>query len=394
MAEYTRDHEDDFVDFTTDDNWVQLIWDAAVKLAGDADPFGDVYSRWTTMDGTEIFSQWPLRKSATITEVGGILNIDDNGSLLPWSIGARRGVTYEDADVVLYWSYTHPAIGVASLYLTLWRDEGDFVDIGLNHNTRKVATYKFVGGTPTLLAITADLGSQADVWFRITRVASTKMYQFWYALADPIATPTNWVSLWGPAEIADFGVSDLFYPLANVYCNRTNFNPDVDFYDQIVGSEERFCLDSPECNIIDHSAGTVEFCLDAGLGSTWDLSAFSAVDTGDGGSVKFRAAYGDAPDREFATWIQGGAWLTEAELNTNINDLDGHRYVFLQAQFNSDGTQRPTLMSVTFTGVPVVLVPEFELIRVEIEVPKVQVEVSPELRAEVEVPKITVPIKW
>jgi len=68
--------------------------------------------------------------------------------------------------------------------------------------------------------------------------------------------------------------------------------------------------------------------------------------------VEFQAGYGDSSDLLSATWVNGGTRMSASALDTEVAAaaLDGCRYVFLRAWSNSNGTDQPTLTSVTFTG--------------------------------------------
>jgi len=379
------------------DNNYKVVVDAGVaKLAPDADVFGEVYSEWTRLSGTEMWVAWPTLKTATISESAGLHHWNDNGSAIPWSGGSRRDVSYEDAEVVCYFSFLN-YIGdkVRSNYLHLWRSQGNTVFVCYDHALRNAAAYSVIAGAANPLVI-SFIDAQADIWFRIKRDISgaQQTFQLWYAIVNPIAKyggdPANWISLWGPAVItgATFDKTHLLYPLISVYTNSVGFNPDVDFYDQIAGAEERFWDDSPEFLISDD--GAVDYALDAGAGATFSFTGFSAVVSEPGTStVKFKIGYydGGAPTEGNATW--DGTWRSVAEMDTFLASgaVDGHRYYFLRAQMNSGGADRPTLTSVTFIGAIVEEIPK-KWIEVAVEVENelnVEAALDPEIETEMEI---------
>jgi len=359
----------DFRILSDDGNYKLIIENDILKLAPEGDVFGSVYEDWSEYSGDEIFDNgfWPEKQAAAISESSGRLTSSDGGASA-WAIAARREFSYLDGDVMVKYLDTDSAdtTYVGNVNLIMWLDPSNAA--GITYDCRKasgqhaVKSWQRINQNYTELSATADIGLQAALWFRIKREcsgATPNLFSFYYATSDPVATPSNWIDLHS-GQVRDatfFDENDILYPVVGWYCEASadTYSPDVDFYSQWTTdiSAQRFWDDSPECNIIDSNSGTPEYCLNAGSGGTWLLTGFSAILTEPGtSSVLFMAGCGDSSSRGSATWLNGGAWMTAAEVNTRTaaGELNGHRYVFLNAQFNSDSIDQPTLTSIEFEG--------------------------------------------
>ncbi len=356
-------------DFGPDDgNYKLLFEENMIKLAPEGDVFGNVLdsNHWTELTGTEIIVGWEGKGSASLSETGGILTNIDGGSSA-WAIGARREVTYLDADIVFEWGDNDGAdksygAGHAAF---LWRNVDNFVRISydcraVSGNHRLQAASNINGAWSNLFGPT-DVGLHTRLRMRIKRESSTNTFTFYYATWGGSDWNT-WQEVWSGVvnDPTHFNTLHELYPIEAcriIGAVAETFTPEVDRYFQYTAdiSAQRFWDDSPECDIIDTGAGTPEYCLDAGAGGTWTLTGFSALAFMPGTStIKFKAGWSDSATRASATWINGGTWMTGSELDVQVAAaaLDGHRYVFLKAQFNSDGTDQPILANVTFTGAP------------------------------------------
>lgn len=174
-----------------------------------------------------------------------------------------------------------------------------------------------------------DLGlaNPCPVWLKIERTdyGGTPKVEGFYKLALGDA----WISL-GSRTTYPPGLHRPGYVLGKAI-NIGNINIDIDNFIQESGGV--YWDDSPTCRLID----SADHSIDAGAGKTLTLSAFASNETtGAGSNVKFRISKSDTN-----TWGHGGfsAWLTTAQLNTNMGngDYDGTRYCCLEAQFNSTG---------------------------------------------------------
>jgi len=370
MTDWNRALQADYIDFTTDDNDVKLIWDAAVKLAPEGDEFGSAIDgvNWVDVDDPYGYG-W--RTNGFWTESGDKVwwsRLSPTG----WEGNfLQRQFQYDDADVFIYWSDTCRILTdtTSAIELVLWKDEDNCVriiflprdqygSIDENH----ILVTERVNGVSTA-HYNVDIGAQADLWMRIKRVrgSGTQTFTFYYATADPAATPANWIEAWSGViyDATHFNENHQLYPgpvASNVIANTPKtFHPDVNYYRQWLAdiAAQRFWPDSPQCNIIDSAAGAVEHVADMGMGRIFVGSGFICTKLEPGiSSVKFKAGYGDVPNRISATWISGGTWMTEMELNTQVaaGVLNGHRYLFLKAQFNSDNTVQPALTNIIISG--------------------------------------------
>jgi hypothetical protein len=347
--EWTRDWND--CDFGPDDGNYKLIFENnMIKLAPEGDVFGN------SLDLTH----WQ-KTSGDYIETGGII-ISQSGTGGVDTL--ERQIDYGDADVAVHWSNTYPDLadktygGYPAIYLG--KDPDNWVRILFF--ARKIGTPKcnfdtgkMVNGVFTLLDWTSGVGLQTSVKLRIRRRRSDNYFWVYYDIGS------GWVLTWSGIinHPGYFDTSHYLKPWLSVVrgTNTDDWRPEADHYYQYTGDipAQRFWPDSPECDIIDSSAGTPEYCLDAGSGGTWTLTGCAPMVFLPGTStIKFRAGWSDSATRATATWINSGNWMTYTEIDAQVaaGALDGHRYVFLKAQFNSDGTDQPILTTVTFTGTP------------------------------------------
>ena len=362
MVRYWQD-----CDFGPDDGNYKLIVDGnCIKLAPEGDVFGSIYdsSNWNLMLPGDRFSGHDSYSNAPTVESGGELSPDDNSSSR-WVNPYKRKMGYDDADIVIKISdlaYNSGENYGAYYGLDLFKEQGTLVQIficirGISPGNLWIR--KVINGTFTNLITPFYFGPTVPVWFRIKRLTTigpSNNYFYFYTSYDGI----SWTEQWsGQIRTATyFTENDLLYPIIGIDCEAssdTNVEPKADSYYQYTTdiSAQRFWDDSPECDIIDSSAGTPEYCLDAGTGGTWTLTGCSPIVFLTGtASIKFKAGWSDSPTRATATWINSDNWMTPAELDAQVagGALDGHRYVFLKAQFNSDGPDQPVLGPVTFTG--------------------------------------------
>jgi hypothetical protein len=111
--------------------------------------------------------------------------------------------------------------------------------------------------------------------------------------------------------------------------------------------------DSPEADIVDsvNIGGGESYAFDAAVEKAWVLTGASSVEDGDGGSNKWKVGFSDNADGTGVTW--DAAWRTIVEVNTNAanGDYNGHRYLYVKWQGNSDSTQNVNVTSFTISGV-------------------------------------------
>jgi len=126
----------------------------------------------------------------------------------------------------------------------------------------------------------------------------------------------------------------------------------VDVNEVLVDGSNYYWSDSPEADIVDsaHTGVGESYAYDAGVDNAWSLTGASSVEDGDGGTNKWKVGFSDAADGTGITW--DAAWRTIAEVNTNAGngDYDGHRYLYVKWQGNSDGTQNVNATSFTISG--------------------------------------------
>jgi hypothetical protein len=110
--------------------------------------------------------------------------------------------------------------------------------------------------------------------------------------------------------------------------------------------------DSPEIYVI--NAPGDEFAFDAGAGNIWALvSAASVLSEPGTSTVKFKVGVSDTGLLTDVTWIDA-LWQTIAQVSANAAAglYNGHRYIHVKTQFNSAGSDQPTLTSFSITGIP------------------------------------------
>ena len=96
----------------------------------------------------------------------------------------------------------------------------------------------------------------------------------------------------------------------------------------------------------------VSWALDAGEGKAWKLRDAECEKTEPGSSsVKFKVGVSDTGVHYEAAW-KDEKWQTIEQVcaNAAVGTYDGHRYIHVKAQFNSDGTDQPTLRSFRIHG--------------------------------------------
>ncbi len=358
-------------DFAAEDGNHKLIIERNVlKLAPEGDEFGCALDTdfWEELDGSSVISTWEGKGKASLAESGGSLTNTDGGAR-PWVLTARRKVAYSNADIAVEWSRTdgaHKHYG-SGFALFLWKDIKNYVRISYGcravRGNHRIGVVKMIDNKWTTLLDSPGIGLYRKMRLRIRRDASAGRFVFSYATwSSDTGSWNDWQHAWS-GTISDsrhFSSSHELYPV--IACrkeggNSETFVPKVNRYYQheLDIPAQRFWPDSPQCNIIDSGAGRPDYCLDAGVNRVLKLTRFCAVVAEPGGSsVEFMAASGDSPERASTIWINNGKWMSARELGrlTAAGALDGRRYVFLKARFNSDGTAQPTLTSVSFTGTP------------------------------------------
>jgi hypothetical protein len=163
--------------------------------------------------------------------------------------------------------------------------------------------------------------------------------------------------LHGPVNIYDatyFTENHLLYADISTIASGTGagFTPEYSYYRQWTGdiAAQRFWPDSPTIYVIDN--GAVEWAFDATSGCVWGLTGAACTKTEPGTStVKFKVGFSDTGLLADVTWVDG-AWQTIAQVNANAAAglYDGHRYLHVQAQFNSDSTDQPDLTDFSILG--------------------------------------------
>ncbi len=361
MADYTRNLPADAVNFTTVDNNAKSEAGAGppmVQVAPEGDEFGAALDgNWVEITGTEINAAWSGKSTASIAEGGNKLNWTDGA--VPWCVGERRNIAYKDCDLEIEFDPTNAAVVVGKVSLlifAMWKDEGNFVRITYmprrNVVNQKIDVYKYINSAATLLAEFL-VGTQDPVKLRIKRVAATNTFTLYYDIG------AGWVQLWTGvvSDATHFPVNADLYPIVAPYESTETgaFNPSCDFYRQKTDggiAAQRFWPDSPEADIKDsvNCGGGESYAFDAAVDKTWVLTGASSVEDGDGGTNKWKVGFSDNPDGSGITW--DGAWRTIAEVNTNAGngDYDGHRYLYIKWQGNSDNTQQPNATSFTISG--------------------------------------------
>lgn len=340
------------------DNAEKVVLNGAVaELNADGDPYGSAIAQWLEIVGTDVWASHAPGNTEDLAESGGVQTIINETANL-WARGARRNnVSFGDCDIVFKISdtrYANKPYGTDH-FATLWRQTNDCVQIFYTARAAAPGTLyvrKVINNVGTILA-TVGIGNVPDLYLRIKRrltVPANNSFTF-YTSPDGAVWTQRWT---GQITAATFDNSHLLYPLwftqsgasADVDCA-----PDIDsYYQETVDiAAQRFWPDSPTIYVIDNAL--VEWAFNAGAGKVWALTGAACTKTEPGAStVKFKVGYSDTGLHAGATW--DGAWRTIAQVNANAAAglYDGHRYLHVQAQFNSDATDQPTLTDFTITG--------------------------------------------
>jgi len=190
------------------------------------------------------------------------------------------------------------------------------------------------------------LGVVATRYMRIKRRTtsgpSNNYFDFYHSVDG-----VSWVGVYS-AQIRDatlFNETHALQPLPEFYSTASAdvFDPQITRFYQYTGdmAVQRYYKGSPYGNIIDSAAGAVVYAYDAGVGKTWTLSGAAAtISEPSGSSVKFKLGWSN--DGSTVTWVDG-TWQTIAQVDTNAagGSYDGHRYIHVMFQENSDGTSQP-----------------------------------------------------
>lgn len=351
------------------DNNAKLLWDAAVKDAPEGDLFGSALDtvNWTETDYNEIgdITVYP-KEGASLLESSGVLTNVSGTPSTAWSLGAKREFSYGDCDIVFEWEDTENQVGpslCARVYNFLHLNSMNYVF--MYHRSRRFSgaynelmVYKRINGVSTQLYYIYFSGLSAKVRFRFKRVAATNTFTFYTATWNG-SSWNAWVQRWSGViyHATYFNYTHQLFPVNSIMhlaADPTAFTPELGAYFQKTDdgiAAQRFWPDSPECHVIDSAVGAVEYVVDIGPGNTFFGSGFTCTQTEPGTStVKFKIGYGDTADRASATFDT--TWRTEGELSVKVanGDFDGHRYLFLKAQFNSGGGDQPTLTDLTISG--------------------------------------------
>jgi hypothetical protein len=238
----------------------------------------------------------------------------------------------------------------------MFRNDADTNSVYILYNARqtsanqRVRCYKGINGVSTELA-TTDVGLQSSIRFRIKRVSATNTFTFYYDIGS------GWQQVWS-GVIYDATYLNYSHQLRIIITGAIEATPDiwepeVAWYRQNTDDgipAQRFWDDSPECRVVDSAAG--DWAFDAGAGLTWQLGGASCMKSEPGtSSVLFKLGYSDTGNDADVTWVDT-TWQTIAQVDSSAanGDYDGHRYIHVKAQFNSDGTDQPTLTSFTVKG--------------------------------------------
>jgi len=206
----------------------------------------------------------------------------------------------------------------------------------------------------------STIGIRNPLYLRIKRLITagpSNNYFYAYWSQDGIA----WNLVWS-GQIRDatyFHENHLLYPIELRYCDATleSFTPEDTRYYQYVTDivAQRFWPDSPEVLIVNNSG--VDWAFDAGFGFVWDWDSASDTKSEPGtSSIKYKVGVSDTGAFGDITWIDA-TWKTIAEVSANAAAglYNGYRYTHVKAQFNSDGTDKPTLTDFTMAGTPVLV---------------------------------------
>ena len=328
-------------------------------LAPDEDVFGSVINDWTEID------------DPAVEGFAGQNWVESDGLLIPTApAGAntrstqRRNITYGDFDMVMHIGngyYIGPTAEEGAINFWNWIDSNNLVslDYYFQRNTgirlNRIYVSKRINGVWTGL-YSADLAGQSEMWFRVKRLLTSgpsNNYFYFYTSINGSAFTLQY-----SAQIRDathFNESDTLYPLIGCYGGRvgTTYSPEITMYYQYTGdiAAQRFWPDSPE---FEFRIPGKEHAFNAGDDCFWNLTGASASESEPGAStVRFKIGYSDTGLQADATW--DGAWLTEAQVNTNAaaGNYDDHQYIHVKVQLNSTGADQPGCSDFTINGAAV-----------------------------------------
>lgn len=346
MADYTRNLAADVANPTTVDN--------NAKAEAGAEPPMVQVALWEDEFGAALDAHWTEGKLVsnyrTTLLNGSAVESGDKLRLTSISDGAPAGKIYGvytpavfndgvfEFDVENFQlNQTDPNFHVAGFML--YKDANNHVWMRRNSHasSRTIQALSYLGGAMVIRgSVVTDVTSFK---LRLTRAGNN--FTFEYDIG------AGWVSF-GTFALAVGADCRLYLYSANRY-NLTK--PWDALYARITGSGY-YWGDSPEADIVDSAniGGGESYAFDAGAGGNWTLTGASSVEDGDGGTNKWKVGFSDAADGSGITW--DAAWRTIAEVNTNAanGDYDGHRYLYVKWQGNSDGTQNVNATSFTISG--------------------------------------------
>lgn len=266
----------------------------------------------------------------------------------------------KDCDIVVV-ENTSPAVAGYSCYISLQIGKDlatpdNFIILQYKArgtiNQRYIYAAKYINGVSTILYANTNIGNITPLYLRIKRRRTSgpsPNYFDIYWSANGIA----WNSIFS-GQVRDavhfnetqdlsFGHTDQDDGSVGAWAHTTDryYQETSDLAAQI------FWTDSPEIRVI--AAPGVDYAADAGLGLTYDPRYFAHTATQPGTSaIKYKLGTSATGVEAAVAWIDG-VWQTEAQVLANCvaGAYDGKRYVHIKAQFNSDGTDQPSLTSVT-----------------------------------------------
>ncbi len=334
---------------TVDRNEKVFVEKGIAKLAPEGDVFGDLLdnTHWTKTE-----------KGVNVSEAGGIAFFDKTGTTRTHG-ALERSFTYSSCDIAVDWTKNHPINGAGyqgRVSLALRRDARNLAIMMYSARSTdpgwQVIDYGYyINGAFTWLGWKI-MGSCDTMKLRIKRDSATNTFAFYYDIG------AGWVKIWSGVilDVTHFNTRHLLYPQLLTTCvstPNTAFDPEADRYYQVTDDgipAQRFWDDSPVALVVRDSS--VNWALDAGEGKRWKLRDAECEKTEPGdSSVKFKVGVSDTGVHYDATW-KDEKWLTIEQVNANAASgrYDGHRYIHVKAQFNSDGTQQPTLRSFRIHG--------------------------------------------
>lgn len=346
MADYTRNLPADAVNLTTVDNNAKAEQGAGppmVQVALFSDEFGEALDAHWTEGTLGLYVQ-----SGSAAESGGKVRLTWlNGDASSKGDGIYTPAVFNNVIAEVEIDNFPAAFGITNLSsFGLWivKDTNNWAHLYyycLDTATYALGCQKKVGGVVAGLASVAP-GYVPNFKLRITRAGDT--YTFEYDIG------AGWVSFGNFDFVigADCNILLLHRGryLTTKYC-------DV-LYCRITGSGY-YWDDSPEADIVDSATIGVgeSYAFDAGAGGQWSLTGASSVEDGDGGTNRWKVGYSDNPDGTGVTWDVG--WLAIADVNINAaaGNYNGHRYLYVKWQGNSDGTQFVNATSFTVSGTTV-----------------------------------------